>query len=350
MSNDAACAPGLQSVLAAYGAAGGAPVPLGAGLINQTYAVDGPQGRFVLQRLHPVFRPEVNLDIDAVTDHLAARGLLTPRLLHTVDGALWVEADGAVWRALTWIDGTALERLGNAGQAREAGLALARFHRALDGLEYRFRSVRLGVHDTARHLAGLREALARHGGHRRYSAVEPLARRILEAAAGLPVLPAVPGRIVHGDPKIGNILFSPDGQRALCLIDLDTLAHMPLPLELGDAFRSWCNPAGEDGSRAFFSLELFRAAVAGYAAVAGSFVTGTEWRSIVGATLTIYVELAARFCADALNESYFGWNAQRFPGASEHNQLRAESQMAAAESLLAQLDAAGAVVRAAFAG
>ena len=49
------------------------------------------------------------------------------------------------------------------------------------------------------------------------------------------------------------------------MIDLDTLTHMPLPLEMGDAFRSWCNPRGEDHSRAEFRLDLFGAAIRGYA-------------------------------------------------------------------------------------
>ena len=350
MSAAAGWTPGLEPVLAAWGAAGSALSPLGAGLINQTYLVEGPRGRFVLQRLHPVFRPEVNLDIDAVTRHLAAQGLLTPRLLHTVGGACWLEHEGQVWRALSWVDGVGIERVAHAGQAAEAGRVLARFHAAMRGFRHRFHGSRPGVHDTARHLAHLREALARHREHRRIGAIGPLARRILVAASALPALPVLPERIVHGDPKIGNILFSHDQRRALCLIDLDTLAPMALPLELGDALRSWCNPAGEDGARASFSLELFRAALGAYAGLARGFLLAEEWGSIVTATRTIQLELAARFCADALEESYFGWDRQRFASASEHHQLRAESQLAAAGSLLAQAAAAEAIVREAFAG
>ena len=71
---------------------------------------------------------------------------------------------------------------------------------------------------------------------------------------------------MHGDPKINNLLFDAATGRALCFIDLDTLGRMPLPLELGDAFRSWCNPAGEDNRQSAFALDLFAAAVDGYAA------------------------------------------------------------------------------------
>lgn len=323
--------------------------PIGAGLINHTFAVEGgPAGRFVLQRLHAIFAPQVNDDIDVVTTHLAAKGLVTPRLLRTRSGALWAEHDGGIWRALTWVDGVSLDSLENRAQAREAGAVLAGFHRALSDLRHDFRSARLGVHDIARHLGNLRQALATHAGHPRFAAVEPVARQILAAAAGLDPLPDVPLRIVHGDPKVNNILFTAERTKAVCLIDLDTLTHMHLPLELGDAFRSWCNPAGEDRTRAWFSLEFFAAGVEGYAAGAGGLVTPAEWRSIVTATLTIYVELAARFCADALNESYFGWNPGAFPSRSEHNQVRAESQLNAARSLAEQRDTAQAAVHNAF--
>ena len=40
----------------------------------------------------------------------------------------------------------------------------------------------------------------------------------------------------------------------------------------------------------------------------------------------ISLELAARFCADALNERYFGWDAERFAGRGEHNLHRAHGQ------------------------
>ena len=336
-------------VLAAWGLDGAVVQSLGNGLINQT-ALVSPAGRapLVLQRLHRIFAAEVNEDIEVVTRHLEAKGLVTPRVVPTREGRFWFEHEGGIWRALSYVAGVSLDALRNSDQAREAGALLARFHRALGDLNHSFRHARLGVHDTARHLAALRSALAEQRAHPRYAAVAPLGQRILDAAAALPALPVLAERIVHGDPKLNNILFSPEGERALCMIDLDTLTRMPLPLELGDAFRSWCNPRGEDYPRSEFSLELFAAAIGGYAREARGFIDAAEWRAIVPATQTIYVELAARFCADALNESYFGWDPRRFASRSEHNQVRAEGQLAAAESLLSQRHRAEEMVARAF--
>jgi len=160
-----------------------------------------------------------------------------------------------------------------------------------------------------------------------------LAERVLEAGATLPPLPQTRERIVHGDPKVSNLIFAADSDRALCLVDLDTVSRMAVALELGDALRSWCNPATEDALSARFVRPFFEAAVAGYAEAAPGFLAPAEWQAIPAGTLTITVELAARFCADALRERYFGWDNRRYPSASAHNQARTRGQLQVAESL-----------------
>ncbi len=311
--------------------------PLGTGLINKTFLARERTGTLrVLQQLNPMFPPEVNADIDAVTTHLAARGLLTPRLVPDRDGRLWLPTDAGAWRVMTHIPGRVLDAVGNTAQAGSAGRLLATFHRTLDDLVHEFRHVRPPVHEPARHLADLASALAAHPRHPLQGAAATLADEIFAAADALPKLPDTPLRVVHGDPKISNLVFAADGDRALCMLDLDTLGRMALPFELGDALRSWCNVAAEDDPRGSFSAPLFAAAIAGYGAAAGDWLRPEEAASVVTATATIQVELAARFCADILNENYFGWNPALFPGRAEHNLARARGQLNVHRSLLAQ--------------
>lgn len=324
-------------VLAAWNLAAESVRPLGTGLINKTFLARERGGEWrVLQQLNPMFPPEVNEDIAAVTAHLAAHGLLTPRLVPDLDGRLWAPDPAGAWRVLTRVPGRVLDAIENGTQAAAAGSLLASFHRALDDLEHEFRHVRPAVHEPVRHLADLARAVATHHDHRLYAAAASLADEIFAAAAALPRLPDTPSRVVHGDPKISNLVFAADSDRALCMLDLDTLGRMALPFELGDAFRSWCNVAGEDDPRGSFSAELFDAAVGGYGAVAIGWLSPDEAGAAVNATATIQVELAARFCADVLNESYFGWNPQLFPGRAEHNLARARGQLAVHRSLMAQ--------------
>src|SRR5204863_414840 len=166
------------------------------GLINPAWYVRSRAGaQLVLQRLNPIFPAEVNLDIAAVTCHLAAKGVLTPTLFPSRFGQLWFEHDGSLWRVLTRIEGVTRDALEAPEQAREAGRVLAEFHRAVADLDHVFRSHRLGVHDTARHLRTLRDALHEFRAHRDFESVRPLAERVLALAADLPALPAAPDRI-----------------------------------------------------------------------------------------------------------------------------------------------------------
>ena len=102
--------------------------------------------------------------------------------------------------------------VGSAEQARAAGELVGRFHTAVDGLKHDFAGMRVGVHDTPRHLARLAEAVAVHTGHRLIAEVRPLADAIRAGAAALPPLPALPPRVCHGDLKFNNILFAGRGR------------------------------------------------------------------------------------------------------------------------------------------
>jgi hypothetical protein len=71
-----------DDVLAAWGRAGADVRPFGSGLINTTFLVHTEgQADLVVQRLHPIFGPQVNDDIEAVTTHLRTKGLTTPSLV-----------------------------------------------------------------------------------------------------------------------------------------------------------------------------------------------------------------------------------------------------------------------------
>jgi Ser/Thr protein kinase RdoA (MazF antagonist) len=342
----------LAPVLAAYAFSPASALRgVEGGLINRTFLVEEAGRRAVLQRLHPIFGPSVHLDIEAVTAHLEQKGLLTPRLIRTTTGALWTtDAQGAVWRMLTWLDGHTLNAVQRPATARGAGELVARFHQAVSDLRHSFHFARPGAHDTPAHIAHLRQVFAAGAGHRHFAAIAPVAESILRHAERLERLPARPVRLVHGDLKISNLLFDARHERALALVDLDTLANLTIPVELGDAFRSWCNPAGEDAASVSFRADLFDAGIAGYAAVASALLVAEEREALVPAVETIAIELACRFCSDALEESYFGWNPAKFASRSEHNLARAQSQLALAQSVSQQRPALEAIVRSRFTG
>ena len=321
------------SILKHYGLEDTQVVPVGSGLINKTWHVLHQQDRFILQRVNPMFPPEIHLDIEAVTSHLTSAGMVTPRLIHTHLGQLYCKDITGVWRLYNYLDGVTVDNVTDPGLASEAGLLLGQFHYVLQELDYQFRHVRPGVHDTARHIKNLNMALERNQGHPRYRDILSTATEILNIAQTLPALPVTITRKVHGDPKINNFLFEEKTGLGICMLDFDTLSDMQLPLELGDALRSWCNPVGENNPETLFSLENFSAGLEGYAANSGGILSRDEWYAILPATSIIYIELASRFCADALNEDYFAWDPKRFASHSEHSQVRALGQLNAYRSL-----------------
>jgi Ser/Thr protein kinase RdoA (MazF antagonist) len=345
----------------AHGADGahGGPIEIAeltGGLINATYAVQrGGEPIAVLQRLHPVFGAQVNLDIEAVTAHLAARGLITPRLVRTLDGRAWHEHAGRVWRALSWVDGTTVHAVPDPSWAEAGGALVGAFHRAVADLSHDYAFARAGVHDTRAHLARLAGCVAAGGDAGAAGAADAadaadLGREILDAARGLPELPDIPRRHCHGDLKISNLRFAASPVRGICLVDLDTVGLSTLAFELGDAMRSWCNPDGEDAGRFEFDLAIFAAAIRGFGAVAEPVVTTDEKIAIVLGLEAVCLELAARFAVDVFRDEYFGWDPARFASRRAHNLVRARGQLHLGLSVRAARSDALDVVRGAMPG
>ncbi len=316
----------LDPIAEAWGWQASTIAPHVGGLINKTYVVRDDAGAPIaaLQQLHPIFAAEVNLDIEAVTAHLAAHGLETPRLLRTRDNRAWVEHEGRVWRALSWVAGESVHAVPSPAWAEAGGVLVGTYHRAIADFSYDYRFTRAGVHDTPAHLAKLRERVTIGADEE----ARELGPEILAAAAGLPALPETAKRHVHGDLKISNLIFRDTPLRGICLVDLDTVAKGTLAFELGDAMRSWCNPHGEDAGSVRLDLDIFRAAIAGFRSEADSFVSDDERVSIVYGLETVCIELAARFAVDAFDDCYFGWDPARFPSRRVHNLVRARGQLA----------------------
>lgn len=76
----------------------------------------------------------------------------------------------------------------------------------------------------------------------------------------------LPLRLTHNDTKISNILFSKEN-KALCLIDTDTVMPGVLLFDYGDAIRTLCNTANEDEidtNKIEFNFEFFKSYTQGF--------------------------------------------------------------------------------------
>ncbi len=314
------------------------------GLINHTWTVGSPPSA-VVQWVNPIFDPKIHQDIDAVTRRLSQRGLATPRLLPTRGGELWLEdAESGYWRALTYMPGTTLHRLSGAITAQQCGELVGRFHAALADWDYTFQAPSRNIHDTPQRFAELRRSLDEVHDHPLLTPARHVATDLLRQWQTWEGELDLPQRPCHGDLKISNLRFDPAGQRALCLLDLDTLGRQRLADEMGDAWRSWCNPQGEDDPEGCqFDLEIFRASARPWLA-SSPYLTPQERRSLVGGIERICLELAARFLNDALRNTYFREDRQRYPETGAHNLQRARGQLALARSVRQQRSACEAII------
>lgn len=316
------------------------------GLINRTWIVGEPP-QAVLQWVNPIFDPLIHHDIDAVTARLEEVGLLTPRLLPTTGGDLFATNREGCWRLLSYIPGTTLHRLESTAQAAAAGDLAGRFHTALAGLHYRFRAPRRYIHDTTHHMAELHAACAAAGARPLAAEVREVGQTILEKWSRWDGEMVRHRWICHGDLKISNLRFDAAGRRAVSLVDFDTVGSMPIACEMGDAWRSWCNPAGEDDPESSrFETRLFAASARAWLAAAPP-MDADERRSLVPGIERICLELAARFCADAVRNTYFREDEDRYPQRGLHNLVRARGQLALARSARDARDACEDIVRSA---
>ncbi|MDG1949809.1 MAG: phosphotransferase [bacterium] len=294
------------------------------GLVHKTYAITSETGEYILQKLHPVLSTdEIAEDFAAVTIYLKEMGFPTPDLVRTGGGGILAKAEDAVWRMQTRLPGQTVHVLEERSMAKKAGEMYARFHKTMAPLEYNFKAKKL-LHETEKEYERLLEA-AKNAPAELLDEVEDELALLKEELPKYFLPTDLPLRVIHGDPKVSNILFDENAE-AVAIIDLDTCNRRPLLVELGDAFRSWCGNE-EDDPKNKFCLRMFQSAWGGYKKGADGFMTQQELEYLPQAIGTIILELSARFLADYFNDNYFGWDETRYESRRAHNLARCRGQL-----------------------
>jgi Ser/Thr protein kinase RdoA (MazF antagonist) len=323
---------------------------LGNGLINDTFLVTTDSAvlpRFVLQRVNREVFPfpdRIMANLERLSRHLAGRSdapgqspdrakFRLPALVSSADGGnCHIGEAGDYWRGLTYIENSqTLDRLESRKDAEQVGLALGRFHEQVGDLDAGLMQDSLpGFHITPLYLAnyerlgasGARGKLPGSPADLRFCEDFVAARRnrasVLETARQQGRLTP---RVIHGDPKLNNILFEIPTRDALTLIDLDTVRSGLILQDIGDCLRSCCNLAGESaehGETAVFDLDICEAILIHYFQQRGAFMTPSDIDHLFDAIGLLPFELGLRFLSDYLDRNrYFKVD---FP---EHNLARA---------------------------
>jgi homoserine kinase type II len=236
--------------------------PIAAGTVNTNFAVDLPPaapGATAERRFLRINEGKGRDDVvreAAIVEHVASRGVATPRPLHARDGqpfALWQDAFISLF---PWVEGRTLARA-EVGpvHAEAAGRALAELHRA--GVDY-------GDHRPGRYEAD--EIETRMGNIARVHA--PSDPVLARAAAQLgPTLAALrqeraadlPMGLIHGDLFIDNVLYRDGALTAL--LDFEQASWGRLVYDLAVSVLAF------GFGREDFRADVTRAFIDGYRAV-----------------------------------------------------------------------------------
>ena len=340
-------------------------VPFGNGNINDTflavYRNTFAETQVVLQRVNKaVFpHPEVIMaNMHAITMHChdklerdAKRGAddrvwQMPRIIKTKGGGEFIcDEKGDVWRVITRIlSAHAFDTTQGPEHALECGSALGHFHYLLSDLSPKSITNPLpGFHVTSGYLKHYDHVLKSKNAQALLNAsveAKRLAKFIDErrdAALCLERAEAagdLKRRMFHGDPKVNNIMIDDFTGKGTAMIDLDTVSPGLVQIDVGDAVRSICNPAGEEElnlGKVAFDEDLFLAFMKGYMKEAGSFMTDADREYLYDAVRLLPFELGIRFFQDYLaGDRYF---KTQHPG---QNLNRARVQFRLCESIEAR--------------
>ncbi|MDR0510829.1 MAG: aminoglycoside phosphotransferase family protein [Rikenellaceae bacterium] len=295
--------------------------PLGMGHINDSLLVrtaEADRPDYLLQRInHHIFKDVAMLqrNILHVTDHirrkLAAKGeddldRRTLTIIPTREGELF-HFDGAnYWRVYLFISGARSYDAINPALARAAGKAFGEFQSLLADIPETIGETIPNFHNMEFRLMQFREAVANDAAGRvaeNKAIVDAIERRAEEMCRveRMGREGAIPKRINHCDTKVNNILFD-ERDRALCIVDLDTVMPGYVVSDFGDFVRTGANRGAEDDpDHAGLDMDVYNAYAEGYLETARAFLTPVEIELLpFGARLLTYMQ-TVRFFADYLN-------------------------------------------------
>jgi hypothetical protein len=319
----------------------------GSGHIHQTYYIKTESVRdddYILQLINThVFRdPDaVMQNLGLVTSHiirkLQDRGEkdLKRRVLHPVqtidDRLMHLDSENQVWRCFIFIPNhRSFDRAVNEHQVFEGGKAFGKFLSDLSDLPVsQIRDTIPDFHNLNWRLQQFNDALS-SGVQSRIRETDAEITKLKTRQDEMRIIRKlgsdgkIPLRIVHHDTKINNVLYSTD-EKALCVIDLDTVMPGYVHDDFGDAIRTFANTGEEDDAdlnNVSMNIRYFKAFAEGFLRSAGPMLNSTEKEYLaLSARVMTYMQVL-RFLTDYLNgDTYYRIHHPT------HNLQRARAQM-----------------------
>ena len=329
----------------------------GTGHIHDTYKIETKEASrdYLLQKLNSkIFTdiPGLQENIFRVSNHIRQkltengesdidRKCLT--VIKTNDGRTWFrDHKGDYWRMFIFIpDHHSFDEVKNPIQAYEGGKAKGRFQSLLSDLPGpRLNETIPYFHDVERRLETFHMAL-KEDAVSRAERVKDEISFVLARQEEMKTIPRlgqqgkIPLRITHNDTKFNNILFD-EHDRALCLIDLDTVMPGYVHYDFGDSIRTAANAAAEDEedlSKVYADLEIYEAFTRGYLQQISNILEPSEIEYLALAPSFMTFVMGLRFLTDyIMGDVYYKIHKPN------HNILRSRAQFRLIEDFEMKLE------------
>ncbi len=322
-------------------------VTCGSGHIHDTFKIETAEKEkddFILQRLNnKIFKniPELQNNIERVTVHLRNKLNKIPgsdskreclNLVMSRDGKSWItDKDGSYWRMFLFIPNHhSYDLVDSPEKAYQGGKAIGRFQAMLSDMPGAplFETIPK-FHDIESRLNVLNTKIAANPVGRVKNVSKEIDQILSRAEEMKTILKLgrdgkIPLRITHNDTKFNNILLD-QNDKALCVIDLDTVMPGYVHYDFGDAIRTATNTATEDEtdlSKVKMNINLFKAYSEGYLSEAGNTLNNVEKEYLAFAPKLITYIMAVRFLTDFIDgDNYYKIHHEL------HNLQRAKAQL-----------------------
>ncbi len=294
--------------------------------------------RYLHQRINNKIFPNVKElmnNLRLITEHLRENS--TPdkesMVLVSADNGqdVWVDSDGAHWRTFKYIENTEVfNHCPDTEHAFELGKAFSDFVVRLRDLPTSSLAVTIPNFFHAPTRVEQMKSSAASDKFGRFKTARKHFNFVLDRESYWTIISdledknILPQRLIHGDPKINNVLFDPKSGKAVCVIDLDTCMKSSILYDFGDLVRTSGVDNLEDEpdtSLINVNLALFEALAEGYFEKLRSLMTKPEVHFLTKAPRLVTLTIGIRFLTDYLDgDTYFKVEHR------EHNLERAKAQ------------------------
>jgi Ser/Thr protein kinase RdoA (MazF antagonist) len=194
--------------------------PKKGGGIDESFVVTSDSGQYFLKRRSPDYTPDM-VDCDhALIQFLVSHGFPTPAVMPTRHGDTWVEWEGRIYEAYTYVEGSGYA-IGDLQQMVSLGHTVARYHRLVS--QYKPPRLKLppwkdssvaGFLDLGGYVTPRLKTLLAHSriGEQEARFVCDVTRQLKARAEQMRRGTDLASLTVHGALEPGNVLFDEEGE------------------------------------------------------------------------------------------------------------------------------------------